>query len=169
MIIQFLFSGKNKRSVYLLLISFAGLVCTFLLAGQASAQAIVPGSEDVAILQSSKPLVTRAGAWQTWNDHIHLKQGQENVPLALYFINGADGRPKFTDLRVFLARNPVATLKDFGGNDTLSLNLAGKVTRGNTALAVQGFGPSGARLIWQVLARRPVVTAVNPKLVRFHD
>ncbi len=123
-----------------------------------------PIGDDMAVFQESKPLVTRTGAWQTWNDHIHLTQGQEKSRLLLTFTNGADGRAKFTDLKVLLGRKPYATLKDFAGADVLSCDLTGKLTRGNTALAVQGFGPSGARLNWRVHIQRPSVTTVKPDL-----
>jgi hypothetical protein len=119
-------------------------------------------SDEMAILQESKPLVTRAGAWHEWHDRIHLHQGQEKIRLVLTFTNGAEGRAKFTDLKVQLARKPFATLKDFDGADTLSCNLTNKLTKGNTALVVQGFGPSGARLNWKLYIQRPEINAVKP-------
>ncbi len=125
--------------------------------------------DDMAILQESKPLVTRAGAWHTWNDQIHLNQGQEKIRLVLTFTNGADGRAKFTDLKVQLARKPFATLKDFGGAHILSCNLTNKLTKGNTALTVQGFGPSGARLNWKLYIQRPEITAVKPSPLSLTD
>lgn len=119
-------------------------------------------SRDMALSHQSKPLVTRIGSWHTWNDQIHLQPGQENNRLLLTFTNGADGRPKFTDLKVHLGRQPFVTLKDFGGADVLSCDLTNKLTRGSTALSIQGFGPSGARLNWKLYIERPVITAVNP-------
>jgi hypothetical protein len=119
-------------------------------------------NDEMAILQESKPLVTRAGAWHTWNDHIHLKAGQERIHLVLTFANGSDGRAKFTDLRVRLDRKSFATLKDFDGADILSCNLTNKLTKGNSALEVQGFGPSGARLKWTLFIQRPTITTVKP-------
>jgi hypothetical protein len=160
-----------KYGLSLFLVLTAIFVGTGLATSQPAAAALpavelvresAPIGEDMAVLQESKPLVTRAGAWQTWNDHIHLTQGQEKSRLVLTFTNGAEGRAKFTDLKVLLGRKPYATLKDFGGADVLSCSLTGKLTRGNTALAVQGFGPSGARLNWRVHIQRPVITAVKP-------
>src|SRR5579883_1578752 len=103
-------------------------------------------SEETAVLQESKPLVTRAGAWQSWHDFLHLKPGQETLPLILTFVNGADGRAKFTDLRIELERKPFASIKEFAGAESKSFDLTGKIKSGNTPLLVQGFGPSGARL-----------------------
>lgn len=121
-----------------------------------------PVGDDMAIFQASKPLVTRAGAWHTWNDRIHLSKGQEKSRLVLTFTNGAEGRPKFTDLKVTVGRKPFATLKDFDGTDVLSCNLTGQLIAGNTPLAVQGFGPSGGRLNWTVHIQRPVITTIKP-------
>lgn len=122
-------------------------------------------SDDMAILYESKPLVTRAGAWHTWNDHIHLKPGQEKLPLRITFLNGSDGRAKFTDLRVQLERKPFATLKDFEGTDRVSFDLSYKLTSGNTPVTVQGFGPSGGRLSWKLFVQRPSIAAVKPNLL----
>lgn len=126
-------------------------------------------AEETAILQGSKPLVTRAGAWQSWHDFLHLKPGQEKLPLVLTFVNGADGRPKLTDLRIELERKPFASLKEFAGADSKSFDLTGKIKSGNTPLLVQGFGPSGARLVWKLTTRKPVITAVQPDPVRLAD
>lgn len=119
-------------------------------------------AENMAVLQESKPLVTRAGAWHTWNDHIHLKAGQEKRPLSLTFTNGADARPKVTDLVVELNRKPLASFKNFGGEDNFTLDLTGQLSTGNTPIMVKGFGPSGARLKWKVFISRPVISEVNP-------
>jgi len=123
---------------------------------------------DMAILQESKPLVTRTGAWHTWNDQIHLKPGQEKLPLQLVFTNGSDGRPKTTDLQVFLGDKEFAGFKDFVG-DNFSRDLTGKLRAGNTALKVRGFGPSGGRMNWKVLVQRPVVNSVNPATLSAAD
>ncbi|MCW5822713.1 MAG: IPT/TIG domain-containing protein [Cyanobacteria bacterium TGS_CYA1] len=118
--------------------------------------------ENMAVLQESKPLVTRAGAWHTWNDHIHLKAGQDKRSLSLIFTNGVDGRPKFTDLAVELNRKPFATFKNFSGGDKFTLDLTGQLSTGNTPIMVKGFGPSGARLNWKVFISRPEISEVKP-------
>jgi hypothetical protein len=123
-------------------------------------------SDETAVLQESKPLVTRAGAWQSWHDSLSLKPGQEKLPLMLTFVNGADGRPKFTDLRVELSRKPFTSLQEFAGADSKSFDLTGKITQGSNPLVVQGFGPSGARLIWKLITIKPVITAINPNPIR---
>jgi hypothetical protein len=123
-------------------------------------------ADDMAVLQESKPLVTRAGAWQSWGDHIHLRSGQEKLPLVLSIVNGSEGRPKFTGLQVLLARKPFATLDDFGGKEAMSFDLTGRLGLGNTPITVQGYGPSGARLAWKVFIQRPTITSVTPNPIR---
>jgi hypothetical protein len=124
---------------------------------------ISAGNTDAMTLQQSKPLVTRAGAWQTWSDHLHLKSGQDKLPLVLSFINGVDGKAKFTGLQVQLARKPLANLTDFGAAPDYAVDLTGKLTTGNTPITVQGFGPSGGRLVWKLITRRPLVFSVKPE------
>jgi len=133
------------------------------------ASASYGASDQMALLQESKPLVTRAGVWHTWNDHIHLKPGQEKLPVRITFVNGADGRPKATDMKVLLDRKPLADFKDFNGGNSLSLDLTGKLQPGNTSLAVQGFGPSGAWIRWQLHIQKPTITSVEPALLGAAD
>jgi hypothetical protein len=116
----------------------------------------------MVLLQESKPLVTRSSAWQTWHDQIHIKPGQEKRPLRLTFVNGADGRPKWTDMHVHLAQKPFATMKDFGSSATLSRDMTGSIRAGNTPLTIQGFGPSGARLTWKLYTQKVTITDVKP-------
>ena len=127
------------------------------------------GNAGMVVLQESKPLVTRAGAWHTWGDHFHLRAGQEKLPLTLTFINGAEGRPKATDLKVTLAGKPFATFQDFGGADTFSRDLTAKLPVGNSTVAVQGFGPSGAWLKWKLYIQRPVINSVTPNSISGAD
>lgn len=125
--------------------------------------------EDMAILQQSKPLVTRTGAWHTWGDRIHLSAQQAKLPLELRFSNGADGKPAATDLKVELDHKPIATFANFNGGDSFSIDLTGKLRPGNTRLAVKGFGPSGARMAWKLLIQRPVIASINPDPAGFAD
>lgn len=134
------------------------LVTCILVASGLPASAI----EDMALLHESKPLVTRAGAWHTWGDRIHLNAQQTKLPLELRFTNGADGRPAATDLKVELDHKPLATFANFNGGNNFSIDLTGKLRAGNTHLTVKGFGPSGARMNWKLFIQRPVITAVNP-------
>jgi hypothetical protein len=113
-------------------------------------------------LHESRPLVARTGAWQTYNDHIQIRPGQEKRKLLITFINGADGRKPLTDVHVLLARKPFATMKDFDSSGRLSRDLTGIIEHGNTLLTVQVFGPSGARLVWHLFAEKPTITAVSP-------
>ncbi len=127
------------------------------------------GDDGMVTLQESRPLIARTGAWQTWNDYIHIKPGQENRRLVLTFVNGADGRAKLTDLHVKLARKPFATIEDFNGNDKFSRSLTGAIGSGDTLLTVQVFGPSGARLIWKLSTEKVTITTVQPNLFGLAD
>lgn len=123
---------------------------------------------DMAVLQESKPLITRAGAWHTWKDRFHLHPGQEKLPLHLTFSNGADGRPKATDLVVELDGAPLASFKDFKGGDSFTIDLTGKI-HNNTRLKVKGFGPSGARMNWRLFVQKPAISSVSPKPISLND
>lgn len=123
----------------------------------------------MAIVQESKPLVTRAGAWHSWGDHLHLKPGQEKLPLIFEMENGAEGRPKATNLQVTLNKKTVADFSQFKGEKTFKLDLSGKLHAGNNTLKVQGFGPSGAWLKWRLLIKRPVINSVVPNLLTTND
>jgi IPT/TIG domain len=126
-------------------------------------------SNEMAMLQESKPLVTRAGVWQSWGDHLHLKSGQEKLPLTFEVENGAEGRPKATGLKITLNRNPLADFNNFNSDDHFNIDLSGKLHAGNNSLQVQGFGPSGARLRWRLLIQRPVVISVTPDSISATD
>ncbi|MBI5175054.1 MAG: IPT/TIG domain-containing protein [Candidatus Melainabacteria bacterium] len=115
-------------------------------------------------LQTSRPLIARAGAWQTYNDHVKLKAGQQKRQLRLVFENGADGREKLTVVNILLNRQPLAALKDFKGN-TLALDPSASLRPGDNLLTVKVFGPSGARLKWQLLTENVTVTSVKPELL----
>lgn len=117
---------------------------------------------NMALLQESKPLVTRAGAWHSWGDHLHLKTGQDKLPLILEVENGAEGRPKASDLQVTLNRNPLADFSHFKGNTNFTIDLSGKLHAGNNTLQVRGFGPSGAWLKWRLFIKRPIINSVTP-------
>ncbi|MDP3510747.1 MAG: IPT/TIG domain-containing protein [Candidatus Melainabacteria bacterium] len=119
-------------------------------------------NDRLVVVQESRPHIARAGVWQTYRDHIHLKSGQERKQLLLTFANGADGRPKMTDLRISLAGKPFATIKDFDEAGNFSRSLNGLIGAGDTVLTSEIFGPSGARLAWKLLSEKPTVTSVQP-------
>jgi hypothetical protein len=123
--------------------------------------AAMPVSAALVTVQESKPLVARTGAWQTWNDRLHIKKGMESRQLVLTFTNGADGRKPMTGIHVQLARKPFAEFKDFSGT-TLSRDLRGTVQAGDIPITVQGYGPSGARLVWKLAAETILVSGVTP-------
>lgn len=130
--------------------------------GHHSGKGSAGANDKLVVVHESRPHVARAGAWQTYRDHIHLKPGQERKQLLLKFSNGAEGRPKMTDLRISLAGKPFATIKDFDEAGNLSRSLNGVIGPGDTILTSEVFGPSGARLVWTLLSEKPTVTSVQP-------
>lgn len=128
----------------------------------AGAKADTRSSDQLVVVHESRPHVARAGVWQTYNDHIHIKPGQERKRLRLIISNGADGRPKMTDLRISLAGKPFANIKDFDEAGNLSRDLSGVIGAGDSLLTSEVFGPSGARLSWKLFSERPTVTSVQP-------
>jgi hypothetical protein len=119
-------------------------------------------NDRLVVVHESRPHVARAGVWQTYRDHIHLKPGQERKQLLLTVANGADGRPKMTDLRISLAGKPFATIKDFDEAGNFSRSLNGLIGAGDTVLTSEVFGPSGARLAWKLLSEKPTIASVKP-------
>lgn len=122
-------------------------------------------SEGMYLLQESKPHVTRTGAWQSWGDRIELKAGQEELPLRIDFLNGVEGRPRVNRLKVELERAPLISLDDFNKHASFSVDLTGKLQRGYSSLNVRGEGQSGARMMWRLFIRGPVISGVEPSLV----
>jgi hypothetical protein len=114
------------------------------------------------VVRESRPLVAREGVWQTYTDHLHVKAGQEKKQWILSFTNGAEGRPKLTDLRITLAGKPLATIKDFDATGSLSRSLNDLVKPGTNALVSEVFGPSGSRLSWKILSEKPTITSIDP-------
>ena len=115
----------------------------------------------MAVLQASKPLIARSGAWQSYHDHLDIKSGLETRPLFITFTNGADGRPKLTDVQVELGGKPFLSIKDFDAAGSATKQLTG-LAAGSSSLVVKVFGPSGARLSWSLRTEPVVITSVSP-------
>jgi IPT/TIG domain len=166
---QPLSNAKVKHSLPLVILTLPIIFFQFPSPASRAAELLTTELDNMVTLQESRPLVARTGAWQTFNDHIHLKPGQEKRSLVLTFINGADGRGKLTDLHVLLSQKPFATIKDFNGTDSFSRKLTGTIRPGNLLLTVQVFGTSGARLIWKLSTEKVIVNAVKPNLFSLAD
>ncbi|MBA3993347.1 MAG: hypothetical protein C0469_07455 [Cyanobacteria bacterium DS2.3.42] len=143
--------------------------CTASPASMAQTKTAIPAKSELQTIQESRPYVARTGAWQTWSDHIHLQPGIEKRRLFLTFSNGAEGRAKMTDLRVHLAKRPLVTFKDFADQSEATRDLTGKIGTGNTLITVEGFGPSGARLVWKLSTDKMSVSSVQPNPFKLTD
>lgn len=126
-------------------------------------------ADEMVVFQESKPLMTRAGAWQSWGDRIHLQPGQERLPVRLVFTNGADGKPRVTGMNAELHRAPLATFESFNGGDSFSIDLTGRLHAGYNPITVKAFGPSGARMNWKLFIQRPVILSVSPQPISLKD
>ena len=126
-------------------------------APQPPGKAAKPADDNVE-LQHSNPMVALSGAWQTWSNAITIAPGFEKMPLIFTLENGAGGAPKFQNLRVMLNKKPFLTISDFGGGATVSRNLVGTVGPGQTALVIQGYGPTGAKLTWRLTTKKLVIS-----------
>jgi hypothetical protein len=131
-------------------------------AGKATTPAAAKSTDANVELQKSRPLVAISGAWQTWTDVISIDPALDKFPLTFSMENGANSTPKYKDLRVLINQKPFLTMKDFSGSATLSRSLTGVVGVGNSVISVQGYGPTGATLIWQVKTKKLAITAVTP-------
>ncbi len=85
------------------------------------------------------------------------------------FFNGAEGRAKMTDLRVHLAKTPLLTFKDLADQSEATRDITGKIGTGNTLIKVDGFGPSGARLVWKLTTDKMTVTSIAPNPFKSND
>ncbi len=135
----------------------------------AQSTAATPAKSDLQTIQESRPYVARSGAWQTWSDHIHIQPGMDKRRLFLTFVNGAEGRARMTDLRIHLAKTPLLTFKDLADQSEVTRDLTGKIATGNTLITVEGFGPSGARLLWKLSTDKMIVTSVQPNPFKLTD
>ncbi len=155
-------SQKSMAAKYLFFPLSVALLLSLGRVGVVEAKLKVDENNQLVVVHESRPHVARAGVWQTYRDHIHLKAGQEKKQLVLTFTNGSDGRPKMTDLRISIAGKPFATIKDFDENGKFSRSLNGVVTAGDTVVATEVFGPSGARIVWKLYSEKPAITSVQP-------
>jgi IPT/TIG domain len=126
-------------------------------------------ADEIVELQHSNPMIGQAGSWQSWSNVIYIAPGLEKMPLFFNLENGADGTPKFQDLKVLLNRKPFLTIKDFNGSTTCSRNLMGTLGPGNAELIVQGIGPTGAKMIWRLSTNKLVISGVKPNAFSLTD
>lgn len=116
---------------------------------------------DITIDQSI-PNVAKSTQVQRFADYIDLKPGQEKLPLTLTFRNGGDKGPPFAWLRISIAGKPLYTEKDFKGDNVFSTPMTGEIGAGSSQILIQGAGPVGAILTWQLTAPTVTLSSVKP-------
>ena len=142
-----------KRKIVVLAYALLSLV------GAASA------ADTLTTIDQSLPIVTKSVQQQRFADYIDLKPGQEKLPLTLTFHNGSDKAPKFNWLRISIAGEPLFTEKDFKGSRDFSTPMAGNIGAGSSQILIEGAGPVGATLSWQLTAPVVTLTSVKPDKV----
>lgn len=121
-------------------------------------------ADDIVVIQSGKPIVSKTRGWQRFTDYINLKAGQDKAPLTLTFQNGSDVGSAFQQVRISLAGRVLATDKDFK-NRTLALNMTGALGAGGTQLIIDAQGPLDANMNWNLTTKKVQVTQVAPTTV----
>ena len=115
--------------------------------------------DEVVLLQESgakKYVSAKNKQWQTFDNYINLKPGQESMPLTMTVTN-----ENYTGINMLLNGQKLATDKDFKG-PTLRMQMTGALAGGDNKLTIQAFGPVGANLTWRLTTLKPVISAIKP-------
>ncbi len=135
----------------------------------ALAPGIAASAEGEQITLQSRDLSSYGPSWQSFSDYLTVAKDWGQIPLFLSFVNGANGNPRFQDVRISLAGKSLATIKDFSKQSTLTRNLTGAVGVGDSLLSVQVFGKAGSQLTWKFTTPKVVVSSISPKEVGVND
>jgi hypothetical protein len=114
--------------------------------------------DEMVSIQASKPMVSSKLAWQTFEDYINLKQGQDQIPLTMTVTNAG-----YQSLVLHLNGSKLATEKDFKGT-SLAMQMAGALAVGDNKFVIQAFGKPGSKVSWTLETARPVITDIQPTI-----
>jgi hypothetical protein len=112
--------------------------------------------DEMLPVQVSKPMVSTKLGWQTFEDYITLKQGQDQIPLTMTVTNNG-----YQSLVLNLNGSKLATEKDFK-TSTLAMQMAGALAVGDNKFVIQAFGKPGSKVSWTLETPRPVITDIQP-------
>jgi hypothetical protein len=112
--------------------------------------------DEMLSVQVSKPMVSTKLAWQTFEDYITLKQGQDQIPLTMTVTNNG-----YQSLVLHLNGSKLATEKDFK-TATLAMQMAGALAVGDNKFVIQAFGKPGSKVSWTLETPRPSITDIQP-------
>ncbi|MDR3616424.1 MAG: IPT/TIG domain-containing protein [Candidatus Obscuribacterales bacterium] len=112
--------------------------------------------DEMLPVQASKPMVSTKLGWQTFEDYITLKQGQDQIPLTMTVTNSG-----YQSLVLHLNGSKLATEKDFKTN-TLAMQMAGALAVGDNKFVIQAFGKPGSKVSWTLETPRAVITDIQP-------
>jgi hypothetical protein len=110
--------------------------------------------------------INHSGAgWKVTPSILTLKAGQDVLPLTLTVTNGngTDPATKLRGLRIILNGRKLLSEADFKGKDSLSLNMAGFLSSGDTQLEIQTFGASTAFASWVLTTPKIKVSDIKPE------
>jgi hypothetical protein len=122
--------------------------------------------DEVVVLQESgdkKYTSTKNKQWQTFESYITLKPNQETLPLTMTVTNEG-----YTGINMVLAGNKLASDKDFKGS-TLRMQMTGALAAGDNKLAIQLYGPVGAKLSWKLTTLKPTIVSIKPLAASTED
>lgn len=111
------------------------------------------------ILGRGSYVAAKANVQQHFADFFDVKQGGGPLILTL-----THGYPKFSWVRIQVSGRQVASEKTFVTGTTQKIDIGGLVGTGTSQLQVEGAGPAGAKLIWQVSTTKSAIkmTSIDP-------
>ena len=112
--------------------------------------------DETVTLQDSSKVKSTAKTWQTFEDVITLKPGQDQIPLSLIMSNTG-----YQGINVMLNGSKLATDKDWKG-PTLTMQMQGALAVGDNKLVIQAFGTPGSILPWKLTTYKAVILGVKP-------
>jgi IPT/TIG domain len=112
--------------------------------------------EETVTVQESNKVKSTAKAWQTFEDVITLKPGQDQIPLSLVVTNAG-----YQGIKMMLNGSTLATEKNWK-TAVLTLKMDDALAVGDNKLTIQAFGGPGATLTWKLTTPKAVITAIKP-------
>jgi hypothetical protein len=124
--------------------------------------AVVAKTSDLVALQGPTLITQKGAGWKTASTFIDLKDGQQALPLTFSVTNGANNQAKMQGVRMKLNGHEILTEKAFKDKDTVSVNLTGILSSGQTQLITETYGHDGAGLSWVLTTYKIKVSDIKP-------
>lgn len=114
------------------------------------------------VLQS-RDISSPGKKWQSFSDYLTVQPASSKLPYFVTVVNGTTAANRFQDVRVYLGRTLIATVKDFNTQGVLSRDISKFLSSGQNLLTVQCVGPAGAKLNWKFTTPKLIISKVSPK------